>query len=56
MYILVIWAVIGFAGTGTMTHEKMGWRPIGEFSTQETCHAGGLLLNVKPEAIRCLKK
>lgn len=57
MYILVIWTVIAsstIASSGS--YEKMGWRPIGEFSSLKTCQEAGLLLNVKPEAMRCLKK
>jgi hypothetical protein len=56
MYILVIWTVISIAGTSYAVHEKMGWKPIGEFSSEQSCQAGGLMLNIKPESIRCLKK
>ena len=30
-YILVIWTIVGYAGTQISLHEKYGWQPIGEF-------------------------
>lgn len=33
-YILVIWTIVGFAGTQVSTHPRYDWRPIGEFSSE----------------------
>lgn len=34
-YILVIWTIVGYAGTQMATHEKYGWQPIGEFHHED---------------------
>lgn len=56
-YILVIWTVVGFAGTQFSTHEKMGWRPIGEFQHQAGCEKAAAELGITdPKSFRCLNK
>lgn len=63
-YILVIWTVVGYAGTQSSTHTKMDWRPIGEFHLQhgrlggksalEMCEEAARQLALKPENYRCV--
>lgn len=53
-HILVIWAVVGFAGTQFNTHAKMGWVPIGDFRSEKSCVEGARQLGA--EAYRCLPK
>lgn len=64
-YILVIWTVVGYAGTQISTHTKMDWRPIGEFhleqgrtggkSALEMCEDAARQLALKPENYRCVR-
>jgi hypothetical protein len=55
--ILVIWTIVGYAGTQFSTHEKYDWRPIGEFSSPTACvKAAADLGIVNPKQFRCLKK
>ena len=65
IYILVIWTVVGYAGTQTSTHVKYDWRPIGEFhleegrtnkrTAKEMCEEGARQLALKPENYRCVR-
>lgn len=34
-YILVIWTIVGYAGTAHSLNQKWDWRPIGEFQMEE---------------------
>ena len=64
-YILVIWTVVGYAGTQSSTHTKMDWRPIGEFhleqgrmggkSALEMCEDAARQLALKSENYRCVR-
>ena len=63
-YILVIWTIVGFAGTQVSTHEKYDWRPIGEFHTdnwerkydaKEMCENAARQLNLKSDRYRCVR-
>ena len=55
-YILVIWTIVGYAGTQVSTHTKYDWRPIGEFhGTQANCEIAARQLSLKPEAYRCVR-
>ena len=64
-YILVIWTVVGYAGTQSSTHTKMDWRPIGEFhleqgrlggkSALELCEDAARQLGLKTENYRCVR-
>ncbi len=64
-YILVIWTVVGYAGTSHSTHTKMDWRPIGEFhleqgrlggkSALEMCEDAARQLALKAENYRCVR-
>lgn len=64
-YILVIWTVVGYAGTQSSTHIKMDWRPIGEFhleqgrlggkSALEMCEDAARQLALKSENYRCVR-
>jgi hypothetical protein len=42
--ILVIWTIVGYAGTSTSTYERWDWRPIGEFQTVEYCKRAAAVL------------
>lgn len=55
MYILVIWTVVGYAGTQFAVHEKKDWRPIGNFSTKALCEKAGADMGKAPKDFRCLK-
>jgi hypothetical protein len=54
--ILVIWTVVGSAGTQYSVHREKDWRPIGEFQTVASCEEAARVLVIKPEHFRCLKK
>ncbi len=64
-YILVIWTVVGYAGTNHSTHTKMDWRPIGEFHMEgdriglkpakEMCEDAARQLGLKTENYRCVR-
>jgi hypothetical protein len=55
--ILVIWTIVGYAGTQFSTWEKKDWRPIGEFSSPTACAKAAANLGiVNPAEFRCLKK
>lgn len=63
-YILVIWTIVGFAGTQTSTHPKYDWRPIGEFHTdswerklsaEQMCHAAAKKLVITSDKYRCVR-
>ena len=64
-YILVIWTVVGYAGTNHSTHTKYDWRPIGEFhldhgrmggkSALEMCEDAARQLALKTDAYRCVR-
>ena len=61
-YILVIWTIVGFAGTKNLTHPKYDWRPIGEFhqdnyarmDAKEVCNAAARQLAIAPDRYRCV--
>jgi hypothetical protein len=55
-HILVIWTIVGFAGTQFTTHKEHDWRPIGEFKSEQSCQAAGLVMSIKPANFRCLPK
>ncbi len=63
IYILMIWTVVGYAGTSHSTSTKMDWRPLGEFhntnvseyNAQEKCEAAARQLGLKPENYRCIR-
>ena len=64
-YILMIWTVVGYAGTQTTTHSKYDWRPLGEFHMEEgrigkksalqMCEDAAKQLAIKPESYRCVR-
>lgn len=63
-YILVIWTIVGFAGTQSSTYAKYDWRPIGEFhmdnwerklSAKEMCEAAARELAIEPNKYRCVR-
>lgn len=56
-YILVIWTLVGYAGTQLSVHEKYDWRPIGDFQHQAGCERAAAELGItNPKNFRCLKK
>jgi hypothetical protein len=61
MYTLFLWTVVGFAGTGTMTHTKMDWRPMTQFdagtdaNALKRCEDGAVQLGLEKERYRCIK-
>jgi hypothetical protein len=55
-YILVIWTLVGYAGTQYSTHEKYDWRPVGDFYSLASCDAAGVQLSPERKFFRCLKK
>lgn len=63
-YILVIWTIVGFAGTQLYTHERYDWRPIGEFHNAqvmpiklalEMCEEAAKKLELKPGKYQCIR-
>lgn len=57
-YILVIWTVVGFAGTQLSTHTKYDWRPIGEFqndASHNRCEAAARELGLDSKNYRCVR-
>ena len=65
IYILMIWTVVGYAGTAHSTHTKMDWRPLGEFhmeegrmgkkTAQQMCEDAATQLGLKNDAYRCVR-
>lgn len=56
MSILVIWTLVGFAGTQMSLHEKYDWRPIGEFTSPISCQNAAKQLGISVDRFRCLNK
>lgn len=64
-YILVIWTIVGYAGTSSQTWREYDWRPIGEFhsvqeydrkmSAKELCEEGARQLGLKSDKYRCIR-
>lgn len=60
-YVLVIWTVVGMAGTNLSVTSRYDWRPIATFSSTtqanalEFCKAGALQLNIKDDKYRCIR-
>lgn len=63
-YILVIWTIVGYAGTQVSTHPKYDWRSIGEFhqdswerklSAKEMCEAAARELAIESNKYRCVR-
>lgn len=68
IYILMIWSVVGYAGTSSSTHKKYDWRPLGEFhaellnsgfqngkTAKEMCEAAAKELGLNSDAYRCIR-
>lgn len=65
IYILVIWTIVGYAGTSSSTWTKYDWRPIGEFhmeegrmgkkTAKEMCEEAARQLALKAENYRCVR-
>jgi len=63
IYILMIWTVVGYAGTQSSTHTKMDWRPLGEFynspdtgkHARQMCEDAAQQLGLKSDAYRCVR-
>jgi len=63
IYILMIWTVVGYAGTQSSTHTKMDWRPLGEFynspdvgkTARQMCEDAAQQLGLKTDAYRCIR-
>ena len=54
--ILVIWTLVGYAGTQFSTWEKYDWRPIGDFESRKACERAAADLGLKAERFRCISK
>jgi hypothetical protein len=60
-YALIIWTVVGMAGTNLSVSHRYDWRPIATFSSTATvnaidlCKAAALQLNIKDTNYRCVK-
>lgn len=60
-FLLVIWSVVGYAGTQFSTHTKMDWRPIGQFEAPNTgealarCESAAKNMSIEPDKFRCLR-
>lgn len=52
--ILVIWTIVGYAGTQFVTYKEFDWRPIGEFQSIEHCKQAATELGVQPAKFRCI--
>jgi len=63
IYILMIWTVVGYAGTQVSTHIKMDWRTLGEFHTssdgrsdaRQLCEEAAKQLGIKSDNYRCVR-
>ena len=64
-YILVIWTIVGYAGTAHSLNSKYDWRPIGEFhlengrmnkkTAKEMCEDAARQLALKADRYRCVR-
>ncbi len=66
-YILVIWTIVGYAGTSSSTWREYDWRPIGEFhmeeghvgksykTAKEMCEDAARELALKSDKYRCVR-
>lgn len=64
-YILMIWTIVGYAGTAHSLHTKYDWRPLGEFHLEEgrvgrktaleMCEDAARQLGLKTDAYRCVR-
>ena len=57
-YILMIWTLVGYAGTQSSVHTKYDWRPIGEFQADggvNRCEEAARQLGLKMENYRCVR-
>lgn len=60
-YALIIWTIVGMAGTNLSVTYRYDWRPIATFTSTaqanalELCKAGAAQLNIKPENYRCVR-
>ena len=54
-HILMIWTIVGFAGTQTSTYKVHDWRSLGVFSTQQQCEEAARQLVINPKNFRCVK-
>jgi hypothetical protein len=53
-YILVIWTIVGYAGTSSTTWKEYDWRPIGDFKNAAACEHAAKHLGQAPRSFRCL--
>lgn len=53
-HILVIWTIVGYAGTQSSTWREYDWRPIGEFKSAAACVHAGRSLGKRDAEFRCL--
>ena len=57
MYTLVIWTVVGYAGTQMTTWREYDWRPITDVASLDHCKKAAADLGIVDEKkFRCLKK
>lgn len=54
-HILMIWTLVGFAGTNSSTYKVYDWRPLGEFATQQRCEEAARQLVIDPKNFRCVR-
>jgi hypothetical protein len=52
--ILMLWTVVGFAGTQMATWKEFDWRPLGEFRTLADCQRAAAELALDPKKFRCI--
>ncbi len=54
MYTLIIWTVVGFAGTQTSVSERYDWRPLSSHTSQASCERAAQQLGIEPKRFRCV--
>lgn len=54
MFNLVIWTLVGFAGTQSSTYEKWDWRPLGTFTSLASCQKAAEQLALDAKKFRCI--
>lgn len=56
MYTLIIWTIVGFAGTQYSTLERYDWRPLSTHTSQASCERAAQQLGIEPKRFRCVSE
>lgn len=54
MYTLIIWTVVGFAGTHTSLYKEYDWRPLSTHETKASCERAAQQLTLSLVRFRCI--